>query len=94
MVVRVAHHPLILGCELEIRLLEAVAMFPLEPTLTPNHSRRENRIVQSSLDEDPVNRSEADGRDPLHLIVPQVPLNLVRPQCLPRLSSKMRSMVP
>ena len=78
MVVQLADHPLILACELEIRLPEAVTMLPLEPTLTPNPSRRGNRIVQSSLDEDPVNRSVADRRDPLNLIVPRVAFDLVR----------------
>ena len=53
-------------------------MLTLEPTLTPNPSRRGNRIVQSSLDEETVNRSVADRRDPLNLIVPQVAFDLVR----------------
>ncbi len=78
MVVQVADHPLILACELEVSLPEAVAMLTLESMPTPNPSRRGNGIVQSSLDEDPVNRSVADRRDTLNLVVSQVPLDLVR----------------
>lgn len=54
MVVEVADHPFILACELEVSLPEAVAMFPLEPTLTPGLSGFGDGIVQSSLVEDLV----------------------------------------
>jgi len=52
-------------------------MLPLEPTLTPNPSRLGDGIVQSSLDEDSMDRSMADRRDPLNLVVSQVSFDLV-----------------
>ena len=73
-----ADHPLVAFCELEVSLPEAVAMLTLEPTLTPNPSRRRDWIVQPSLDEDSMDRSMADRRDSLNLIVSQVPFDLVR----------------
>ena len=63
MIVEVADHPLILLGELEVSLPEAVAMLPLESVLTPNSSRRRNRIVQSSIYEDAVGRLVTDRRD-------------------------------
>ena len=78
MIVEVADHPVVLFCLLVVCLPEAVAMLPLEPTLTPNPPRRLDRIVQSSLDEDAVDRSMADWCDPLNLVGPQVSLDLVR----------------
>ena len=70
MIVQEADHPLVVFRELEVCLPEAVAMFPLEPTLTPNPSRRLDRIVQSSLDEDLVDGGVADSA--LSVVVAQV----------------------
>ncbi len=72
MIIQEADHPLITFCELEISLPEAVAMLALESTLTPNPSRPGDGIVQSSIDEDSMDRSMTDRRDPLNLIVSQV----------------------
>ena len=48
-------------CELEISLPEAVAVLPLESTLSPDFSGLWNSIVQSSLDEDLMDGCVADS---------------------------------
>jgi hypothetical protein len=69
MIIQEADHPLVLLGELEVCLPEAIVMLTLESALTPNPSRRLDWIVQSSLDEDSMDRSMADRRDPSNLIV-------------------------
>ena len=53
-------------------------MLPLPPMFAPNPSGRVDGVVQSSLDEDSVNRSVADRPDALNSIVPQIAFDLVR----------------
>jgi hypothetical protein len=59
MIIQEADHPLVAFCELEVSLPETITMLTLEPTLTPNPSRRRDGIIQSSLNEDPMDRSVA-----------------------------------
>jgi len=61
MIIQEADHPLVVFCELEISLPEAVAMRTLESVLTPNPSRLGDGIVQSSLVEDLVDGCVAYG---------------------------------
>jgi len=77
MIIQVADHPLVCICEFKVGLPETVAMLPLEPTLTPNPSRLGDGIVQSSLDENAMNRSMTDRRDPPDLVITQVSFDLV-----------------
>ena len=60
MIVEVADHPLVMFCELEISLPEAVAVFALESTLAPDPSRFRDWVVESSLVEDLVDCCVAD----------------------------------
>ena len=78
MIIQEADHPLIVLRELEVSLPEAIAVLTLESTLTPNLSGRRDWIVQSSLDEDPMDGSVADGRGSLNHVISQVPFDLVR----------------
>ena len=79
MIVQVADPPFILISHLEVCLPEVIAMRTLEPTFTPDPSWFEDGVVQSSLDENAIDRSMTDRRDPSNPIVSQVSLNLVRP---------------
>jgi len=71
-IVQVADHPLILFGEFEVCLPEAVAVWTLESTFSPDPSWLGDGVVQSSLDEDLVDCSMADRGDLAACVVVEV----------------------
>ena len=79
MIVQEGDHPFVAFCELEVSLPEAVAMWTLESTFTPDPSWLGDGVVQSCLDEDLMDCSMADRGDLTACVVAEVTFYSVRP---------------
>jgi hypothetical protein len=68
MVILEAYHPVVIAAQLEIRLLEAVGMQPLEPFPSPSLSGLCNWFVQTLLADYSVNSVVRHAEAPLSKI--------------------------